>query len=115
MIIFAILTALFVLVGFPLIISYGLYPNETSKQIKDLFNVGPKYNIQDEMSFFNEAEWVKKVILSCNTTKQIWNAYELSKILRNKYNNKVETKIIWSVSDEISRVFDNHHDRLITK
>lgn len=115
MIIFAILTALIVVVGFPLIILYGLYPKETSKQIKDLFNIDHKYNIQDEMSFFNEAEWVKKVILSCNTTKQIWNAYELSKILREKYNNKVETKIIWSVSDEISRVFDNHHDRLIRK
>ena len=76
MIIFAILTMLFVFIGFPLIISYGLYPNETSKQIKDLFNIGPKYNVQDEMNLFNDAEWVKKVILSCNTNKQIWNAYD---------------------------------------
>ena len=115
MILFAILTMLFVFIGFPLIISYGLYPNETSKQIKDLFNIGPKYNVQDEMNLFNDAEWVKKVILSCNTNKQIWNAYELSKILRKKYEGKVENRVIWLVSNEISKIFDNHHDKLIYK
>lgn len=115
MIIFAILTMLFVFIGFPLIISYGLYPNETSKQIKDLFNIGPKYNVQDEMNLFNDAEWVKKVILSCNTNKQIWNAYELSKILRKKYEGKVENRVIWLASNEISKIFDNHHDKLIYK
>lgn len=112
MIAFIILIALFVLVGFPLIISYGLYPNETSKQIEDLFNIGSKYDIRDEMNFFNDAEWVKKVILSCNTNKQIWKAYELSKILRKKYEGKVENRVIWLVSDEIYKIFDNHYDKI---
>lgn len=113
MAIFVILTTLFVIIGFPLMISYGLDPNETSKEIKDFFNIGPKYSVQDEMNLFNDAEWVKKVILSCKTTAQIWNAYELSKILRKKYDGKVEGKVIWLASDEISKLFDEQYDKLV--
>lgn len=113
MIAFVILTTLFVVVGFPLIISYGLYPDETSKQIKDFFNIGPKYDIEDEMNLFTDAEWVKKVILSCNSTTQIWKAYKLSEFLRKKYDKKVNRNVIWMVSDDICKTFDTHHSKLI--
>lgn len=109
--IFAILISLFIFVGVPISVVYLLDPDLVS----DVFKKSPKYNVQDEMSLFNDAEWVKKVILSCKTTAQIWNAYELSKILRKKYEGKVESRVIWLVSDEISKLFDKQHDKLIYK
>lgn len=74
-----------------------------------------KYNIQDEMNMLDEAEWIKKVIRSCKTTSQAWNAYKLSKLLRAKYKNKVESKTIWLASDEVSKVFDSQYDKLCYK
>ena len=115
MIIFVILATLFFVFGIPYLISSAVDPIGTSKVIDSIFKKEKKYNVQDEMSFFNDAEWVKKVILSCNTNKQIWNAYELSEILRNKYRNKVDNKTLWLVSNEISKIFDDHHDKLLYK
>lgn len=115
MIIFVIIAALFFVLGIPYLFSSAVDPIGTSKVIDSIFKKKKKYNVQDEMSFFNDAEWVKKVILSCNSTTQIWNAYELSKILRKKYDSKVENKIMWIVSDEISKVFDRQYDKLIYK
>ena len=107
----AILTNLFIFVGVPILVVYFLDPDLVS----DVFKKSPKYNVQDEMSLFNDAEWVKKVILSCKSNKQVWNAYRLSENLRNKYRNKVNNDTLWLVSNEISKIFDNHHDKLIYK
>ena len=107
------LTLLVIFTVIVLGVTYIVDPKEVSNFIKELSK--RKYRVEDEMSFFNDAEWVKIVILSCNSTTQIWNAYELSKILRKKYNNKVENKIMWIVSDEISKVFDRQYDKLIYK
>ena len=107
------LTLLVIFTVIVLGVTYIVDPKEVSNFIKELSK--RKYRVEDEMSFFNDAEWVKKVILSCNSTTQIWNAYELSKILRKKYDSKVENKIMWIVSDEISKVFDRQYDKLIYK
>lgn len=106
-----LLACLFIFVGVPILVMYLLDPNA----VTEVFKRSPKYNVQDEMSLFDDAEWVKKVILSCKTTDQIWNAYELSKILRKKYDGKVENRAIRLVSDEISKLFDNQYDKLIYK
>lgn len=107
--IFAILISLFIFVGVPILVVYFLDPD----LVLDVFKKSPKYDVQDEMSLFNDAEWVKEVILSCKTTAQVWNAYELSKILRKKYEGKVENKVIWLASDEISKLFDKQYDELV--
>lgn len=109
--IFAILIILFVFVGTPILVVYLLGPDA----ITEIFKKSPKYNVQDEMSLFNDAEWVKKVILSCKNTNQIWKAYKLSENLRNKYRNKVNNETLLLVSDEISKIFNNHHHKLTYK
>lgn len=113
MIIFVIIATLFFMLGIPYLISSAVDPIGTSKVIDSIFKKEKKYDVQDEMSFFNDAEWVKKVILSCKTTAQVWNAYELSKILRKKYEGKVEKRAIWLASDEISKLFDKCYDELV--
>ena len=79
-----LLICLFIFVGVPTLVMYLLDPDA----VTEAFKRPPKYNVQDEMSLFNDAEWVKKVILSCNTSKQIWKAYKLSENLfcRQKCN-----------------------------
>lgn len=109
--IFAVLISLFIFVGVTISVVYCLDPD----LVLDVFKKSPKYNIWDKINLFNDAEWVKKVILSCNTTAQIWNAYTLSEILRKKYEGKVKNRAIWLVSDEISKVFDRQYDKLIYK
>ena len=104
-----LLICLFIFVGVPTLVMYLLDP----VVVTEAFKRPTKYKVQDEMSLFNDAEWVKKVILSCKTTAQIWNAYELSKILRKKYDGKVESKVIWLASDEISKLFDKQYDKLV--
>ena len=115
MIIIVIIATLFFVFGIPYLISSAVDPIGTSKVINNIFKKEKKYNVQDEMNFFNDAEWVKRVILSCKSTKQIWNAYSLSENLRDKYHNKVNNDTLWLVSNEISKIFDNHLDKLIFK
>ena len=115
MVIFVILATLFFVFGIPYLISSIADPIGTSKVIDSIFKKEKKYNVQDEMSFFNDAEWVKKVILSCNTNKQIWKAHKLSEFLRKKYDKKVNREVVWIVCDEISKVFDKQHDKLLYK
>lgn len=91
-----------------------LYAVDPDK-VEAMFTKSPEYKIQDEMSLFNDGEWVKKVIRSCKTTDQLWKAYKLCGILRNKYKNKVQYKTIILVYDEISEVFDSEYDKLVFK
>lgn len=103
--------AIFILViAAAISIAFILDPKETSDELKEIFS--RKYNIEDEMHLFDEAEWVKKVILSCKTSDQIWNAYHLSEILYKKYNKKVNHKIVRLVSDSISKVFNLQLNRI---
>ena len=107
------LTLLVIFTVIVLGVTYIVDPKEVSNFIKELSK--RKYRVEDEMSFFNDAEWVKKVILSCKSNEQIWNAYRLSENLRNKYRNKVNNETLWLVSNEISKIFDNHYDKVIYK
>lgn len=114
MIIIVIIAALFFVFGIPYLISSTVDPEGTSEVLNDIFKK-KKYDVKDEMNLFNDTEWIKKVILSCNTKAQIWNAYKLLKFLRKKYDGKVENKTIWLVSDVISKLFDSQYDKLIYK
>ena len=70
-----------------------------------------KYNIKDEMNLFDDAKWVEKVLLSCKTYKQLYNADKLTDFLRKKYRNKVESDLNQRVLRNLSDIFI----RLITK
>jgi hypothetical protein len=69
---------------------------------KRLFTKKSKYDIQDEMTFFNEAKWVEKVINSCEYKCQIWVCDKLIQALDNKYHNKVDSdlrrKVIYNLN-----------------
>lgn len=113
MVIFVIIAVLFFVFGIPYLISSVVDPKGTSEVIGSIFKKEKKYNVQDEMSLFNDAEWVKKVILSCNSTTQIWKAYKLSEFLRKKYYKKVNRNVIRMVNDDICKTFDTYHHKLI--
>lgn len=53
-----------------------------------------KYKIQDEMNMFNDVMWIKKVIRSCKTYKQLTNANKLRYILEDKYKNKIDSNLL---------------------
>ena len=100
------LTTLFVIFGISLLIGYGIDPNGFHEGVKNFFDCFRKYDIQDQMSFFQEATWVIKVIKSCETWKQFYNSKKLISFLHNKYENKVKSEIVeeimnklWSVSN----------------
>ena len=52
-----LLICLFIFVGVPISIMYFIDPDA----VTEAFKRSPKYNVQDEMNLFNDAEWVKKL------------------------------------------------------
>lgn len=70
-----------------------------------------KYNIKDEMNLFDDAKWVEKVLLSCKTYKQLYNADKLTEFLKEKYRNKVEFDLNLSIWRNLSNIYV----RLMTK
>ena len=98
MVIFAILIMLFVFVGVPISVVCLLDPYLVS----DVFKKSPKYNVQDEMSFSNDAKWVEKVINSCNTLEQLYVCDELIKTLIKKYKNKVNPSDLSLIDEDLN-------------
>lgn len=72
--------------------SIEMYPIQPKKK---------KYNIQYEINMNNEAMWVKKVIKSCKTYTQLIVADELRYILKDKYKNKVDSKLLNRIIDNL--------------
>ena len=104
----SILIILF-LVGLPLGISYLVDPEGTSCEIKMLLEMFKKYDIQDQMSLFQESMWVEKVIDSCTTHQQLWNADKLIPLLCTKYEGKVKEGAIKNVRYRLRDIRDKKH------
>ena len=60
-----------------------------------------KYKIQDEMNMLNDTIWIKKVIKSCKTYKQLIHANQLRYILKDKYKNKVDNELLDKVYNDL--------------
>jgi hypothetical protein len=82
-------------------ITYLLFPI----LFKNWFVKEPEYDIQDEMTFLNEAKWVEKVINSCEYRCQIWACDKLIVALSNKYKNKVDSKLIRKVKNNLDDIW----------
>ena len=93
--------AVFVVLEILLLIAYGIDPNSFHESVKNFFDCFRKYDIQDQMSFFQEATWVTNVIKSCETWKQFYNSKKLISFLNNKYENKVKPKIIEEIMNNL--------------
>ena len=94
MVILVIFLFILFIVGISVGFGYLIDPYETSKMIRDFFDKFRKYDIQDQMSFFQESTWVEKVINSCNTIRQLCIARQLIPLVCEKYNKKVQRVII---------------------
>ena len=64
-----------------------------------------KYNIQDEMSLFQDYTWVKKVIQSCKTSAQHTNADNLIEYLKQKYLFKVDSDLLRKLIRDLNNIW----------
>ncbi len=71
--------------------SIEMYPMPEKKKCK----------IQDERNMLNDVIWIKKVIKSCKTYRQLLNANQLCYFLEDKYKNKVDSELLDKVSDDL--------------
>ena len=99
------LILLFLILAFPFLIE----PNS----IREFYRKKPKYDIQDEMSFLNEAKWVGKVINSCEYIRQVWTCDRLIRALDNKYRNKVDSNLKRKVIYDLNTSWLNQEDKLL--
>lgn len=104
----SILIVLLFIIGLSLGISYLVDPEGTSCEIKMLLERFKKYDIQDQMSLFQESMWVEKVIDSCTTHQQLWNADKLISLLCTKYEGKVKEGVIENIRH---RLHDIRHKK----
>lgn len=71
----------------------------------------PKYNYQTQLNFLNDSLYVKKVINSCITVKQLYVSDNLITNIKNKYKNKVEKDLYWKVINELNKIwFDRDNE-----
>lgn len=61
-----------------------------------------KYNIQDEMSLFQDYSWVRKVIASCKTYEQHNHSDCLILFLENKYKNKIDSNLLETILNKLT-------------
>ena len=107
MIVFIFLTALFVILVIPLLIGYGVDPDGFQDDVKNFFDCFRKYDIQKQMSFFQEATWVQNVINSCTNRIQLLNARKLIKLLVIKYKGSVKNRVINETREILVGLVDN--------
>lgn len=107
-ILIVLLFILFV-IAIPISLGYLVDPDETSKVLRDFFYKFHKYDIQEQMSFFQESMWVEKVINSCTTHQQLWNADKLIPLLCTKYKGKVKENAIKNIRYRLRDIRDKKH------
>lgn len=105
MVLLFILFVIAISVGF----GYLVDPDEMNNVLKDFFDKFHKYDIQDEMSFFQESMWVEKVIDSCTTHQQLWNADKLIPLLCTKYKRKVKENAIKNIRYRLRDIRNKKH------
>ena len=106
MTILAVLLFIFLVIGLSTGFGYLIDPNEMNEIFKDLFDKFRKYDIQDEMSFYQECLWIEQVIDSCKTRKQLLNAEKLVSLICTKYDRKVKSNIICDLRHRLNYVVD---------
>lgn len=105
------LIALFVL-GLPIAIAYYIDPDETKEELQDIIDMIRRYDIQDQMSLYQDAKWVEEVIDSCTTIKQWVCANRLIFFLEEKYDKKVKRVINSDIKDRLKGISDKKLERL---
>jgi hypothetical protein len=93
---------------FPII----LLIDEISKDMRTKQPKKEKYNIQDEVHMVYEAMWVEKVIKSCKTYKQLIASRKLYRALSDKYNNKVDSNLLYRIDNNLYLVWYEMTDQV---
>ena len=108
---YVFLIALFVLV-LPIAIAYCIAPDETKNELHDIIDTVHRYDIQDQMSLYQEAKWVEEVIDSCTTFKQWVCANRLIFLLEEKYDKKVKRVINSDIKYRLKGISNRKRERL---
>lgn len=95
-----------------LAIAYCIAPDETKEELQDIVDTIRGYDIQDQMSLYQEAKWVEEVIDSCTTIKQWVCANRLIFLLEEKYNKKVERVINSDIKYRLRGISNRKLERL---
>ena len=101
---YAFLMALFVL-ALSIAIAYCIDPDETKEELQDIIDMIRRYDIQDQMSLYQEAKWVEEVIDSCTTRHQLHNADKLISFLCNKYKKKMKKEVITNTKQRLNDIY----------
>lgn len=96
--------ALFVL-ALSIAIAYCIDPDETKEELQDIIDMIRRYDIQDQMSLYQEAKWVEEVIDSCTTRHQLHNADKLISFLCNKYKKKMKKEVITNTKQRLNDIY----------
>ena len=110
-ILIALLFIVFVL-GLPIAIAYCIDPDETKEELQDIVDMIRRYDIQDQMSLYQEAKWVEEVIDSCTTIKQWVYANRLIFLLEEKYDKKVKRVINSDIKYRLKGISNRKRERL---
>lgn len=78
---------------------------------EEIFEKKSKYDYSIQIKFLDDSLWVKKVIESCNSRKQIWVTNKLITCFKNKYYKKVEQ----SLYNTVCRNLENYWDEIENK
>jgi len=108
---YVFLTVLFVL-ALPVAIAYCIDPDETKEELQDIVDMIRRYDIQDQMSLYQEAKWVEEVIDSCTTIKQWVCANRLIFLLEEKYDKKVKRVINSDIKYRLKGISNRKRERL---
>lgn len=66
---------------------------------------------QNEIKLFDDFLWVEKVIRSCKTFKQLYNADKLGHILLKKYKGKISDSVKTMVESRLCDIYFEIEDR----
>lgn len=108
---YAFLMALFVF-ALSIAIAYCIDPGETKEELQDIIDMIRRYDIQDQMSLYQEAKWIEEVIDSCTTIKQWIYANRLIFLLEEKYDKKVKRVINSDIKYRLKSISNRKRERL---
>lgn len=108
---YVFLAALFVL-ALPIAFAYCFDPDGTKEELQDIIDTIRTYDIQDQMSLYQEAKWVEEVIYSCTTIKQWACANRLIFLLEEKYDKKVKREVNSEIKYRLKGISNRKRERL---
>jgi hypothetical protein len=93
-------------------IAYCIDPDGTKEELQDIIDMIRRYDIQDQMSLYQEAKWVEEVIDSCTTIKQWVCANRLIFLLEEKYDKKVKRAINSDIKYRLKGISNRKREKL---